>query len=238
MSFVRQESPMARQRLPKTLNSEGRPVWEPPILDLSHLIGEEYDKKRESVMKYTNNNPVLTTKIMDLGAERDVLMNYTFWINVALVDVPVDEPDASYKQAFYEGLWNEVHADWNEVATEHGHLNVVHRRSKDGVWETSEAVWVTKSFELPKGGQEIKEVGPYRSAFRARVAASRQDTLPPIDILVPDELDPEFAVPTWDFEPLQVDITAPIVMGLIFNGKLEAVCGGRREYADDVQDVD
>ena len=229
---------MARRRLPKTLNPEGRPVWEPPVLDLSHLIGEEYKKKRESVMKYTNNNPVLTTKIMDLGAERDVLMNYTFWINVALVDVAPDDTDASEKKAFYEGLWNEVHADCTEVATEHGHLNVVHRRSEDGVWETSEAVWVTKSFDLPKGGKEIKEVDPYMSAFNARVVASRQDTLPPIEILVPDDLDPEFALTTWDFGPLQVDIAAPLVMGLIFNGKLEAVYGGRREDTDDDEDVE
>lgn len=52
--------------LPPAPNYDGTPVWVPPTFDYSHLIDEEYDKKREGVLKYTGGDGSRATIIMDL----------------------------------------------------------------------------------------------------------------------------------------------------------------------------
>lgn len=32
-------------------NIHSRPVWDPPVLDYTEWMGEEYEKKREAVLK-------------------------------------------------------------------------------------------------------------------------------------------------------------------------------------------
>lgn len=67
--------PVSRRRLPTCVRIDGRPVWEPPILDYSELIDEEEDeKKREAVMKYTGRDPARTTTIMDTFTENRMLV--------------------------------------------------------------------------------------------------------------------------------------------------------------------
>lgn len=69
------------QPLPITPRPDGRPVWEPPILDYLELIGEEYEKKREAVMKYTSDDVVWTTKLMDIYTEDQLLWKYFRWVD-------------------------------------------------------------------------------------------------------------------------------------------------------------
>lgn len=47
--------------LPQTPNADGRPVWEPPVLNFTYLIGEEYEKKAEAVMKHYRNDAAKAT---------------------------------------------------------------------------------------------------------------------------------------------------------------------------------
>lgn len=68
------------QPLPTTLRPDGRPVWEPPILDYSELIGEVYENRRETVTKYTNNNVVETTELRDIYVEEQLLWEYFWWV--------------------------------------------------------------------------------------------------------------------------------------------------------------
>lgn len=55
--------------LPEGLTLDGRHVWEPPILRYTHLIGEEYEKKREAVLKHTKNDRAEATEILDTDIE-------------------------------------------------------------------------------------------------------------------------------------------------------------------------
>ena len=65
--------------LPQDCNIDGRPVWEPPILNYSYLIGEEYEQKREAVLKYCDGNVVRTTEILDTQEEYELLNTYRVW---------------------------------------------------------------------------------------------------------------------------------------------------------------
>lgn len=55
-------------------------MWEPPTFDYSRWVGDEYDKTRAAVMKYTNNDVVKTTHILDVDAEHDLLEEYKDWV--------------------------------------------------------------------------------------------------------------------------------------------------------------
>lgn len=72
-------------RLPPSLgpNPDGRPVWEPPILRYSDLIDEEYEKKREAAMKYTNRDAARATDIMNAYNEFELLGGYNGWLGEA-----------------------------------------------------------------------------------------------------------------------------------------------------------
>lgn len=214
------------------------------MFSYDHLIDEEYEKRRESVMRYTKNDVVRTTKIMDLQAESDVLWMYTCYLNTAVVDSQneaLDDHGNSKSESvdFYEGLWKEVYSDFQELGKECREDDVMQMRHEDGTWETTEVVWVTKDGSM---SEVVQKVDAYRSAHNARLASARTETLPLPEILVPDDLDSDFTVPVWKYQPLGPDIAAPIVMGMIFRGKLEAVYGSREEDIyecnDDVDDVD
>ena len=59
-------APEPRRPLPQARNRAGRSVWEPPILDYSDLIGEEYEQKRKTLLKYFRDDVVKTTAYMDV----------------------------------------------------------------------------------------------------------------------------------------------------------------------------
>lgn len=66
--------------LPTAPNQYGRPVWEPPILDYSDLIDEEYEKKWKAALKYTKGDRARATLIMDLHDESRLLGRYDDWV--------------------------------------------------------------------------------------------------------------------------------------------------------------
>ena len=54
-----------RPPLPTTLRvSDGRPIWEPPILDYSEFLGDEYDHLSQAVMSYTKGVKARATELL------------------------------------------------------------------------------------------------------------------------------------------------------------------------------
>lgn len=49
----------------QTRITDGRPAWEPPIMDYTAPVGDIFVKKREAVLKHTGENAARTTEIMD-----------------------------------------------------------------------------------------------------------------------------------------------------------------------------
>ena len=108
--------PLPRGSLPESRNQNGRPVWEPPVFCYDHLTGEEYEKKCESLMKYTNNDAARTTKIMDAKTEADILSMYKGWLMANIVeDQDGDDFEVLHRTGFYLGLAKEVLRDFVEV---------------------------------------------------------------------------------------------------------------------------
>lgn len=93
--------------LPTTLNADGRPFWEPPLLDLSHLIGEEFEKRKLAMLKLTENDVSLITDFLDAFEEHMVLWEYQDWAHSNL-ETSVQEENAR----FYLNLYREAVADW------------------------------------------------------------------------------------------------------------------------------
>lgn len=52
-----------RGGLPEGKNCNSRPVWEPPILDYSDVVGEVFEKKKEAVLRFTNGDVVRNDRI-------------------------------------------------------------------------------------------------------------------------------------------------------------------------------
>lgn len=71
--------------LPEGRASEGRPLWEPPILSYSDHVGEEYEKKREALLKYCKDDAVGTTRSLDVKVEWALLYLHKSWV-VRVVD--------------------------------------------------------------------------------------------------------------------------------------------------------
>lgn len=69
--------------LPNAVNIDG-PVWEPPVLDYSHLVdtahAQPYTKRKDAVLLHTGGDIVKTTKIMDTFHELELLTEYIAWV--------------------------------------------------------------------------------------------------------------------------------------------------------------
>lgn len=69
-----------REPLPDTLNRDGRSVWEPPIIDYSDVIGDEYEEKRKAVLRTTRGNVEKATENLDKEAEWRLLDRYLDYV--------------------------------------------------------------------------------------------------------------------------------------------------------------
>lgn len=116
--------------LPTSHNMDGKHVWERSILAYNDLIGEEFEKKREAVLKYTKDDRASTTEILDIGVEYDLLETYRDWAwdNVNHAGGSVDYERAS----FFAGLYREVRPGWNLVGEECLELDIEQKRMEDG----------------------------------------------------------------------------------------------------------
>lgn len=119
--------------LPAGRNADGRPVCEPPIFDYSALIGEEYDKKRDAVLKYTAHDVVRTTKIIDAVTESDLLRKYWDWMEDMEISAR-DDKDAE-QEAWFKRLGDELELDMHTLDEEVNENGVELWRNEEGKWE-------------------------------------------------------------------------------------------------------
>lgn len=130
--------------LPTTQNVDGRPVWEPPVLDYSELIDEAYEKKREAMVKFTNNDVARATEIMDVDTEVELLQEYSDWVAANANNAEFE--DDSERAAFFDRLRSEVMFDLREVRTEWQDLKTdIYDMGKreDGKWEVKGYEYIT-----------------------------------------------------------------------------------------------
>lgn len=92
-------------RLPDGRNCDKRPVWEPPIFDYSDFIGEVFEEKREAVVKFTNDDVVKTTEIMDKMLDRMLMGTYRVWLDDTCH--AMEDPEC---KSFFGSLYEEVSA--------------------------------------------------------------------------------------------------------------------------------
>lgn len=77
----------AGKPLPSVLRSDGRPLWEPPYLDVSDLIGEEYLQKRKAFLAFTGGKATRATELMDISDELQLIADWvTRMMNIFIVD--------------------------------------------------------------------------------------------------------------------------------------------------------
>lgn len=79
-----------RHPLPEGKNFEGRPIWEPLILDYSSLIGEDYEQKWKAVLTHFNNDVAKTTKYFDFHGEYELLWTHRDWADSDLGEMESD----------------------------------------------------------------------------------------------------------------------------------------------------
>lgn len=112
------------------LNIDGRHVWEPPILNYNHLIGNEYIKKREALLKYTQNNVSRTTEIMDIMDEMQIMWMYRNWSYMNVVEA--EQMDKEDRRKFFLTLYEAVNRDSEELEVEYFELGVLMRKDEEG----------------------------------------------------------------------------------------------------------
>ena len=64
--------PGHRQPLPTGKITAGKPLWELPILDYSHMMDDYYEKKIEAMLKITDGDVVRATKVLDTCMEYEL----------------------------------------------------------------------------------------------------------------------------------------------------------------------
>lgn len=93
---------------------DGRPLWEPPVLRYHELIGEEYEQRRKSYLKYTNDDVVRTTEMMGASIEFDLLQLYLDWADHNVEDALGCHDDKG--EAFLQALTRDIFTGPNDVS--------------------------------------------------------------------------------------------------------------------------
>ena len=157
--------PVQSPPLSLSRNIDGRPVWEPPILNYTDLIDDETNtKRREAVMQYTNNDIAKTTDIMDVYTELRLLWDYKIWA--------IDNSKQSQGREtseFFETLSSDLLYDESQVGNEDekkagGRRTFIFGVRVDGTWSLN-VPWVTAPDEQsgpPWGGATISTNGGRR----------------------------------------------------------------------------
>lgn len=156
------------QTLPEDRNVDGRPIWEPPTFNYSMLIGDEYEKQREAVLKYTDNNVVRTTEILDARADADLMTTYLRWV--------VDNRDEAINpecERFFANLRQELFVTWFEDQNVAEDLDVFLWRNEDETWTAiNHRQWEKRAYPFMKRGHDDDDVSHSTGANPARVPAS------------------------------------------------------------------
>lgn len=143
--------------LSEARNFDGRPIWEPPILNYSHLIdtptSQSYTKRREAVLAYTYGDVDVTTSIMDEYTESELLTDYIEW---AKSNVDAAEDDQAIM--FFETLRDDLREDLKGVQGEVGWIRF--DEPEDGKWTLKEPepwVYDDDDFDCLEGYEEGDE---------------------------------------------------------------------------------
>lgn len=125
--------PPSRRPLPLDRNLDGRPVWEPPILDYSDLIEEEYEQKRKAVLKYYRNDVVRATAFIDTDTETHLLEMYSrsVWEEM---ERPKAGVDIDIREFFYH-LWDEIMRDMSEIMQGKGWEELMLEKRDNGTYK-------------------------------------------------------------------------------------------------------
>ena len=107
--------PWTPHALPKELNVDGRPVWEPPVFGYNALISEEYYKKRDAIMKHVKNDPVRATTILDIDIEWCLMAEYEGWISNNTNQAGFE--GIYEKESFFNDLWDEIDIECGEISS-------------------------------------------------------------------------------------------------------------------------
>lgn len=125
-----------RRRLPHCRNSDGRPVWEPPIFDYSDMIDQDdYDRRREALLKYYLGDVVKTTKFLDLNIESRLLSRHEEWV---LHEARAMSEKGDMEEGFFVGLRRELNKDEEEVRVEYKNLGIYLSKWWDGSYSVVE----------------------------------------------------------------------------------------------------
>lgn len=88
----------------------------------NELIDKEYEKKHEAVLKYTKDDRVEATKILDIDMEYNLTRMYSHWLESDVQDAQNShDPE---RVSFFAGLFIEVRGDLDEVEDEHIELRI------------------------------------------------------------------------------------------------------------------
>ena len=121
--------PLPRRPLPQGKNSNGRPVWEPPLFDYRELIGEAYEEKRKTLLSYYRNDVVKTTAFLDFDAEHQLLGMYK---DLAFGEQQrAQEHGDSEETEFFRDLRREIIVDFNEAVRKSPGFSLMLRRRED-----------------------------------------------------------------------------------------------------------
>ena len=103
---------LPRQPFPEGRYPNGRPVWEPPILDYSKLIDDEYENKREAVLKLTKFITHQEQQGSWMRPLNGTCWACAIWIGGIAVE-STDDPDVI---TFFARLMGEVVMDYIEIS--------------------------------------------------------------------------------------------------------------------------
>lgn len=165
-----------RRGLPDAPNVDGRPIWEPPILDYSHLIdsehGQPYTKQREAVLAFTGQDVARATAILDQHEESELLNDFIEWAKIN--GTVTEDPQA---QAFWQGLRDNLRIELLQILVEDaGELGgtgwATFEESENGPWKMEEPEgweYYDSDFDGDYGeGSDGEESGP---SFAAQACA-------------------------------------------------------------------
>lgn len=72
-------APSQPEGLPEGKNIDGRSVEKPPIFNYSDLIGDEYEKKKETVMKFYIEDVARTSEFVNGLMKVELIAIYHDW---------------------------------------------------------------------------------------------------------------------------------------------------------------
>lgn len=180
-----QASQTVRAPWPEGRDRNGRPVWEPPILDYSRYIDQEdYDNQRKVVLKRYEGDVVQTTKFLDAHLDFRILNDYMAWAaqeHTAAAKQGASNYDA---ECFFDGLLREIKRDENEAYQKFAGLGFVMRKDMKGKYIIHDRKVITTQVLGQEGHVSSASSGNSSLGFgSARVVGKTVDGTTELDLM-------------------------------------------------------